>query len=359
MLSGLIRDKALRRKVRDVLLGNEVASADESVVNVPAPVSVPPVDDFIQANGIIDFGDGFKRYFLRNNVPEKTAILKRGLDEQSQKNIDMYLERMVTIPDNGAMYEHYRVSKKYWDSLCTEEEGKWQQEYCRLHGQWQKDFLLPKDAFHNADVYLFHHGLKYTTQNLKNYIAGKDFVDGGAYIGDSAIMLAKLYNPKKIYAFEISDINGKRFIEVMKTNNISEDKFELVLQGLSDSKKEAYMNDTGDQGGWVAVTGDTKIELTDLDSFAKEKGLHVGFVKADLESAGVDALKGMLETIKKDRPVLSLATYHTPEEFFDMKPILEEAVKELNYTITIQRFDPWLSWLAEIAIFAYPKELDT
>jgi len=351
IVSGLVRDKILRRKVRSVLLGEECA---------PASVNASVADDFIHVNGIIDFGEGFKPYFLRNNMPDKISILKRGLDKRSQENLDLYLQRMLTIPDNRQLQKHYKVSRKYWEEILhTEEEKKLKKKHSSLHDEYQANFWLPGDPpLYVPVVFLFHHGLRFASQKLKNYIAGKDFIDGGAYIGDSTIMLAKLYDPKKVYAFEISRINQESFLNVMKNNCIPENKFELVLSGLSDAKKTMRVQDAGTFGVSAATHGDTKIELTPLDFFTKERELNVGFIKADLEGAGYDALKGMLETIKKDKPVLSLSIYHTPEEFFEMKPLLEEAVKELNYKITIQRFCAWLDYLAEITLFAYPRELE-
>lgn len=49
---------------------------------------------------------------------------------------------------------------------------------------------------------------------------------------------------------------------------------------------------------------------------------QVGFIKLDLEGYGVRALRGMEKTIRKDRPVLSLSIYHSPEELFETKKVL-------------------------------------
>lgn len=66
----------------------------------------------------------------------------------------------------------------------------------------------------------------------------------------------------------------------------------------------------------------------------------------------------MSETIKRDRPVLSLSIYHNPKEFFEIKPALERIVKTLNYKITIEKHCPFPQATVEIVLFAYPKELD-
>lgn len=70
-----------------------------------------------------------------------------------------------------------------------------------------------------------------------------------------------------------------------------------------------------------------------------------------------EALCGMQETIKKDRPVLSLAIYHNPQEFFECKPLLEKYTENLNYKITINCHHPFYDCNNGVILFAYPQEL--
>ena len=56
-----------------------------------------------------------------------------------------------------------------------------------------------------------------------------------------------------------------------------------------------------------------------LDSYIQKVENPIGFIKADIEGAMFDALKGMVKTIRKYRPVLSFAIYHSAEEFFETK----------------------------------------
>lgn len=58
--------------------------------------------------------------------------------------------------------------------------------------------------------------------------------------------------------------------------------------------------------------------MISLDEFLEEKykNEEVGFIKFDLEGAGYQAIMGSLKTIAKYRPILSIAIYHSPIEFF-------------------------------------------
>ena len=359
--------KLLRRRVRNVLMGEgayqistpiHASALISSSYKIQSPTQESSVEDeFVHMYGIIDYAEGFKRYFLSTNMPEKIATLKRGLDKKSQNNIDIYLERMLMIPD-ARYYNCFKISKAFIEAIYTPEEKQWQRDFADHLAQYKKEFYLEGEGYYGPTTFLFHNGLSLTSEKLKAYIAQGDFIDGGAFVGDSSILFARYYNPRRIYAFEISENNRKGFLKIMEANGVSTDKYELVPLGLSDTHKTIYINDTGHHGTTTLWTGDTRVDLIDLDSYVQEKKLNVKYIKTDLEGAGYDALKGMLETIKKDRPVLSLAIYHTPQEFFEMKPLLEKTVRDLNYKITIQRFSPFLQYLAEIMIFAYPKELE-
>jgi FkbM family methyltransferase len=200
--------------------------------------------------------------------------------------------------------------------------------------------------------------LRFSNQAIRQYIANKDFIDGGAYIGDSAAVFAKYYFPRKVYSFDISKKIFDKYVQTMTQNKIPDDKYEFINMGLFDKKCETLIKDDAHQGTNLYSKGSAVCKLCDLDSFAQTHSLNIGFIKSDLEGVGLDGLKGMVQTIKKDRPVLSLAIYHNPIEFFDMKIYLEKIVENLDYTIHIKQFHPFHDAVVEVALFAYPKELD-
>jgi FkbM family methyltransferase len=299
----------------------------------------------------------FKEYFLTNNMPDKIAALKKGLDSKSVNNINSYLNRMLLLPDNQYS-RNYKIRREFLEEITPADELKMGDEYRKELETYKKDFDLSMagDIFYNPEVFLYHHGLRFQSAKLKDYVVGKNFIDGGAYVGDSSLVMNKFYNPKRVYSFEISPKTRENFLKVMAANNTN--KYELVPMGLSDSKQTVFINDSSDLATNIDSKGDCEVKLTDLDSFVKENNINsVGFIKADLEGNMLAGLKGMAETIKRDRPVLSLAIYHTPVEFFDVKPLLDEIVKDLDYTIIVEKHHPFPDILVEMAIMAYPKEL--
>ncbi len=307
--------------------------------------------------GIIDNSpNSYKDYVLENNMPEKIKRLKKGLDNKSIKIIDTTLKKILQLPDYKYAEYLYCDDSEFRKTFETKEDVEFNDLYNRHFNKVRKAYKLAKNDY-DMEVFLYHHGLKFANEKIKKYVKGKDFIDAGAYIGDSVLVLLN-YNPHKIYSFEISDKSINDYFETLKMNAISEDKYQLIKIALSDKKSIIKVSDNGGMGVKIFNKDGYKINTTDLDSIVKEKNINVGFIKADVEGAMYKTLIGMKDTIKNFRPVLSLAIYHSPEEFFETKPLLDEIAKDLNYKI---EFDCHYSSCFHIygtVLWAYPKELE-
>jgi hypothetical protein len=72
----------------------------------------------------------------------------------------------------------------------------------------------------------------------------------------------------------------------------------------------------------------------------------------------MDFVKGAQKTLSKFRPVLSVAIYHNPIEFFEVKPALEQLLT--NYTFLIRKLSSQVKFNqihSEVVLLGYPKEL--
>jgi FkbM family methyltransferase len=313
--------------------------------------------DFTPVGSFLDTGGGgaWLSYMLTHNMPKIVADLQRNLDEKSLALIDSLFQQTAILPKNWL--GNYMVRRKYIDAFHRPEELESQKIYKMNLPQYRTDFVLDEDE-RTCEAFTYHTGLKGKNDKIKQYISGKDFIDGGSYIGDTALVYLKYYAPRCVYSFDISERVRMRYEKVMHMNNISPDKYKFCPMGLSDHRHKILIDDLGSPSSSIAFRGTSEAQLTDLDSFVSANKLRVGFIKGDLEGAMVEALKGMTETIKMHRPVLSLSIYHSPQEFFETKPLLDEITKDLSYKISIEKYCPYAMWAAEISIFAYPKELD-
>lgn len=312
--------------------------------------------------GILEhLGGDFKQYLLEHDMPQKLKKLYRNLDKTSISVVDNTIKRILHLP-NHKNRKLFRVKiKELENEFDISGDDEKRKTYFSEIPYYKKKYLIPADKReqndYDVEVYLYHHGLKNAGQKIKDYIKNKDFIDAGAYIGDSMLIMQE-YLPRKTYSFELSPGNAEKFTETRRLNNLPEDKCILIKKAVSEKKGTALINDSAFQGTTLLEKGNIEIETTDIDSFVKENNLNIGFIKADVEGQIIPLIKGAKNTIQKHRPVLCLAIYHSPQEFFEAKPLLEEIVENADYKLEIQSQCPFCDGISSIVIFAYPKELD-
>jgi FkbM family methyltransferase len=341
LYAGLIFDRQKRRAVRSVFF----------------PQPMDPNERFVFVDDYLDMsGTDWATYMLTHDMPQVVATLRAGLDKKSNDLIDQCFSRITIFPKYS--WPNYKARMTYLESLCSRDEIAESNAYHAELPQYMRDFKLDEET-RNTDTFFFHTGLRNKGHKLKEYISGKDFIDAGAFIGDTALVYIKFYNPRMVWSLELSLKNCARYENVIGINKISQDKYKIFAVGLSDKKQEITINDTMNQGSNVFAYGNDRAYLTKLDSFVLENEIkNIGFIKADIEGSGVLGLRGGAETIKRDRPVLNLSIYHSPQEFFELKPLLEEITKGLDYKITIEKHFPFADRMFDVAVFAYPRELN-
>ena len=188
-------------------------------------------------------------------------------------------------------------------------------------------YILPKNQF-EIEAFYGKYGMDYV-KNL-NQVKNKNIIDAGAYIGDSAILFSD-YTDKNVYSFEpfLHHYNMMlKTIELNKKNNIIP-----VNMALGDSNKELSLYSDGDLNMGLSIERNSKqsdincienkVKMVTLDSYVKENNIEVGLIKTDLEGFEQPFLKGAIETIKEQKPVLIISIYHNYSDFFEIKPMIE------------------------------------
>ena len=201
-----------------------------------------------------------------------------------------------------------------------------------------KNYFLPLNEFHDV-IFYNNCGMDYC-----NIDKNKSIIDAGAWIGDSSIVLAN-YTNDKVYAFEPVTETYNILTKTIKINSL-ENRIIPIQKGLSNVNSNIEINLTNASPNSTLIefnkTDDaTKvinketIEICKLDDFVKENNLQVGCIKADVEGAEKMLLEGAFETIKTQKPVLIISIYHSPEDFFKIKPLVESW--NLGYSFKIRR----------------------
>lgn len=203
-----------------------------------------------------------------------------------------------------------------------------------------------------SESLVWHHGLKYPGLNadLKSYLAAGDFLDVGACGGDSSIVFLQ-HSPRKIYAFEPERRNCESFLNLMQLNGVDPARYELIPRAVGSSVGSVHFEGDGSSAS-ISSEG-SRVEMTTLDHYLREHaGIRPVLIKADIEGFGLHMLRGAAEVIRKHRPVLLLAIYHNPEEFFGQYRFLESLGLNYRYHIV-----PLQAMVHELTLIAYPAEL--
>lgn len=242
----------------------------------------------------------------------------------------------------------------YHDTLFTKEELKLQDEYIEFSNKNVSGNEICGFKFTNQS-YNKHCFMNEFSDDDLEYISNKDIIDAGAYIGDSSLAFTKLTSAN-VHAFEPFEESYNTMLENIKLNDV--DNIVPVKSSLSDinGEEKIYLSGNNVQG----ITSDENFRKYDksftiktmtIDNYVQENDLNVGFIKVDVEGAEQRLLKGAMETIKSQKPLLILSIYHNPADFFEIKPLIEKL--DLGYNFKISKERPW-TFLADTVLECRP-----
>jgi FkbM family methyltransferase len=187
---------------------------------------------------------------------------------------------------------------------------------CSVHNMKLTDEFLPEG------VYCYEDG-DFDIRVKK----GDVVIDAGANIGDFAAYAA--LKGAVCYAFEptksifeklqiTAELNGANLIPVPKGLGEKKESMELFVTNFSGGN--SIVRDLNSNGKTETI------EIISIDEFVRENNLpRVDFIKADIEGAERDMLKGARETLAKFAPKLAICTYHLPDDPQVLSAIIKEA----------------------------------
>ena len=269
--------------------------------------------------------NGFSEMFDAPDFEERRARLVAGLDNESVAAVNRIFQRLKII---------LHLKEGETADLYTKEEQKaFDESKCLLQDKivqlapdlfvWN-GYALPRKHF-EPNVFLDGYGFRFI--ETLGSIGDKAIIDAGAYIGDSALMLAPL-TTGKVYAFEPMLENFRHLEKTVWLNGL--ENVVPVQRGLGDCKGTLTIS-VGNIDACATVQNNLpdgslkqeSVEVVRLDDFVRDEGVHVGLIKTDVEGAEQMLLRGARETIERDRPILLVSIYHNASDFLDIKPMIE------------------------------------
>jgi|GEM_PF-3583136 len=187
-------------------------------------------------------------------------------------------------------------------------------------------------------------------------LKGKDIIDGGAYFGDTSLAFA-VFSPRSVHAFEPNDQTCAKMISLFSESGHNE-LMKVIPKAISRHTGTISFFGAGKVGDTTLpdVIQCDKIEVPciSLDDYCETENPDVGLIKLNIEGAEYDAIQGAVKTIRKFRPILAVDLYHTPKDFFEIKPFLESLDLKYRFFIRQRRYI-YCSAHTSYCLYAWPE----
>ena len=295
------------------------------------------------------FAQYFRDYRRDHVLSELTAALKRGMDEISCAYIDHQEKLYDLLPVMSDV-----VLKK--EHLDTAEDLKLKEHMQELIASKQYPFLT--QWFNEmATAFCNRYGLYDTPPELLQAANGKAMLDVGGYIGDTLVVFRSILPKSELYAFEPDSNNFQNLLNTIADMERHEQVHAYNCGvGASKGKLKLHHSSFGMAAGTMLevplATDDEEVDIITIDDFVAEHKLQVGLIKVDVEGFEPDVIQGALQTIKKQKPILVIAVYHSAKEYYELKPFLESL--NLGYSFRLRR-SCFCNPLCELVLIALPN----
>lgn len=187
----------------------------------------------------------------------------------------------------------------------------------------------------------------YMSRDVATFKLDGIYIDGGTFNGDSINHYIQAAEGKysKILAFEPDPQtfitlkeNFKNFPNVIPYQ-LGLFSHKTTLRFVSDESRAALISDKGN------ITIDT----VSIDEILN--GDPVNYIKLNIEGVELAALNGAKNSIRKFRPILAIAAYHSPNHLWEIPKLIQEI--EPGYKIYLRQHD---YGTVETVIYAVPQQ---
>jgi FkbM family methyltransferase len=277
-------------------------------------------------------------------IREKNS-LKIWLNKLSQNDdsgfLNSLLKKSLVLPRKLVRIKRKRDTEKFYfkhkkdiDTILDFAQDDISKEVIRTQLAFIKDYdytdettYLKKNNLFEKHTHLLNTD-EYFPEGIINLTNNECFVDGGGFNGDTVREFIKRSsgNFDHIFSFEPDKKNFIDLVTEVKKLNLTQDKATCYPYGLYSENKKVHFDQRG-IGSSITEEGEDIIEVVRLDTLLnQEQKNKISFIKLDVEGSELEALTGMQEIIKNNRPKLAICVYHKTEHFWEV-PFL---IKSLN-----------------------------
>ena len=270
----------------------------------------------------------------REDSAQRFSALISGLDNESRNTVSDIIHRMGMIADGNKSLQDVYTQREQDEFVRMNDE--FSSKIVKLNDNlyYYNGYYLPVNQF-DSSVFFTRYGIdKLTTLDS---VRNKDIIDAGGYVGDTALLFSS-YTDKSIHVFEASPSNMDIIRETIRLNQL--ENIVPVSKALGEKSGTATFS-LGERNSCNSLVerpgynypNHIEVSVITLDDYVRENNLEVGLIKVDIEGGEQLLLKGAVETIRTQHPILLISIYHSANDFFEIKPMIEKMCDKYTFRI--------------------------
>jgi len=310
---------------------------------------------------------------LKVNTPESILDIKKAdylvavsIVNSSFKEIKNYLEKLgfyniVPFYDIAESYHLLHPLRNGWflDRLNLEEIENIRKVISMFSDDNSKAYYLQflywrllrvEKVFNDTKIDITN---RFFIPEITDILNDKEiYLDCGSHHGEVIERFINIVNNKfkKIYAIEPDKNNIIILDKKIQDFNIDKNNFKLFTFPIGDSNEQKTF-----AIGYGYASKLTELETINSERFEVKRiddlNIKPTFIKFHLEGGEYNALKGSIDTIVKNRPILCITTYHNKDGVWKIPLFLKENLKNYKF---IFRLHSWCGIGA--VLYAIPDE---
>ena len=270
----------------------------------------------------------------REDSAQRFSALISGLDNESRNTVSDIIHRMGMIADGNKSLQDVYTQREQEEFVRMNDE--FSSKIVKLNDNlyYYNGYYLPVNQFDSSVFYS-----KYAIDELTTLdsVRNKDIIDAGGYVGDTALLFSS-YTDKSIHVFEASPSNMDIIRETIRLNQL--ENIVPVSKALGEKSGTATFS-LGERNSCNSLVerpgynypNHIEVPVITLDDYVRENNLEVGLIKVDIEGGEQLLLKGAVETIRTQHLILLISIYHSANDFFEIKPMIEKMCDKYTFRI--------------------------
>lgn len=282
--------------------------------------------NFLKA--IISEPDLYNKAELYYQEEESKAVLNKFFRNK------LYCALHTSIPKNTIFSLDDLKRTKEYERFYKKNVKEYKNHFNVSSMYFKKPFQLESSVFYEKC------GIPQLSEQILNKLVQSEkqaILDCGAYTGDSAVVFSQLFENIEIWAIEFSKSNYNLLIENIEKNNLSE-RIKPINVGVGSSSEIIKVNANPGLNVRQGVEGELfdLVQMVTIDELCQDQS--VALIKMDIEGGEMEALKGAISTIKRDKPVLLLSVYHLGSDIYSIPQFIKQL--NLNYSFKLRHLKP-------------------